>query len=167
MKNLEDIYDYFDNATTILIVNKNDSRILSSHLTDYIYKHSKLQKYEIDKCKGLLKRLEKYTSRIIKFNFDFSKFQISSSNARIDNDLGDLILLSYNNNLKLLFEYDLPITYGINRIPSMYRFDLIILVKDNQAIILKSRMYRDGDIINLSSLLRKIKLDKLSNYKES
>ena len=160
MKNLEQILEFVNDSTTILIVSKNNSKILSNHLTNYVYKNSKLQKYDIDKCKALLKRLEKYKNRIIKFNFDITKLQISSSNARIESDFHNLIELAFNNNLKLLFEYDLPITYGINRIPFMYFFDLIILVNNNEAKIIQNRKYynTEKEVFNLDIFLRKIKL---------
>jgi len=182
MKNLDEIYEYVDESSMILIIN-NNAKSLMNYLFDNIYKKSTLQKYKFEKCKGIIGKITKLKEKVIKIDIDLNKVQFSSSNNN-RKKLSEFIILNSiisENKSKILFKTDLS-SYKeyvdfkniTQTIPSYSAFDLIILIDKEHLKIIRyqSNGLGLGDmILNIDQLLRRVKLkqiqDRLKKYENN
>ena len=108
MKNLDEIYEYVNDVTTILVIN-NTSKLLLDSLYNSIY-----NKYSASKCKcntrnHLMRKFSVIKSKLIRVDFDLKNAQFSSSTANSKTTEDFKLLKSYliENNSKILFKTDL------------------------------------------------------------
>ena len=176
--NLEKIYKYVNsdkNSTMILIIN-NNSKSLLNYLCDTIYKKCTLQKIEYDKCKGLIKRVEKHQEKIIKIDLELNKIRFTSSNNpnKLYSDFVILRSIAFDNMSKLLFKTDLSsykeyvdIKNLRQNIIAYDHFDLVVLIDKDDIKVLKrkgvgyARKDLDKGTFPIDQLLRKVKLKQI------
>jgi len=174
---LNKVHEYVNDSTMILIIN-NNSKLLLDYLFNLIYKKNSLQKYEYDKCKGIIKKIEKLKDKIIKINLDLNKVQLTSSNNRkkILTDFMVLRSIVDANCSKILCKTDLStykeyvdLKYLYTSIPSYDVFDLIFFIGKENIKIIKKRgvdytsRNLDKVTFNMDQLIRKTKLKQLKN----
>lgn len=186
MKNLDEIYEYVNDVTTILVIN-NNSKLLLDSLYNSIY-----NKYSASKCKcntrnHLMRKFSVIKSKLIRVDFDLKNAQFSSSTANSKTTEDFKLLKSYliENNSKILFKNDLSSYSDIlttlkfqayRLIPQYSIFDLIILIDKQDIKILKYEsenksfnMFsnygnKENMIFNIDSLIRKVKLSKIKKF---
>lgn len=187
MKNLDEIYEYVNDVTTILVIN-NTSKLLLDSLYNSIY-----NKYSASKCKcntrnHLMRKFSVIKSKLIRVDFDLKNAQFSSSTANSKTTEDFKLLKSYliENNSKILFKTDLSylgethtkileiLKFQAFRLIPQYRiFDLVILIDQKDVLILNyqtdSKSYslfnnygnKENMCFNIDSLVRKVKLSKI------
>jgi len=183
MRTLDELYEYVNDSTMILVINNNSKSLLDSLYTS-IY-----NKYSLSKCKcntrgHLMRKFSTIKSKLIKVDFDLKYVQFSSStaNSKTIDDFDNLKLYLIENNSKILFKIDLSSytdLFEILRfqqyklIPQYMIFDLIILIDKKDIKILKYEtenksfnMFsnygnKENMIFNIDRLIRKVKLSKI------
>jgi hypothetical protein len=182
MKSLDEIYEYINsdnNLAMILIISNNKSKSLLNYLFNTIYKKCTLQKIEYDKCKGLIKRVEKHLKKIIKINLELTKIRFSSSNnpAKLYTDFVLLKSIVFDNMSKILFKTNLTSYKNYVDLKNLREsiiaydiFDLIIFIDKDDIKVLKSRKRNLDGVFLMEQLLRKVKLkqiqDRLKKYEK-
>ena len=173
MEILDKINAYVEKSTMVLII--GDSNLLLNMIFNSIYNKCPLKKYEYDKCKGLIRKLEKQKKKIIKINLDLNKIRLSSSNnpKKLLEDFISIQSIIYNNYSKILIKTNLKnykeyvdTTNISNSIPICSTFDLIIYIKKTEIEILKRDIenfwfHEDKKYPIDQQLIRKAKLLKL------
>jgi hypothetical protein len=181
VESINDIQEYVDKSTMILIINNNAKSLLNS-LVNSIYNKCALIKYEYNKTKGLIEKVQKHKEKIIKIDLDLNKIQFTSSNnpKKLNSEFIILKSIILGNKSKILFKTDLS-TYKEyvdfknlrNYIIAYDTFDLIILIDKTDIKILESINYsrRYLETFSIEQLIRKVKLkqiqDRLKKYENN
>jgi len=175
MENLEEIYKYFQEPTTILIINNHSTKVLDSFF-DIVYNKTIARKINIKSRKGLFYKLMKIKNKLIKIDFELDSVQFSSSKtkSKIFKDFIDIKESLTENNSKLLCRTDVRLNKKIeaDKIYNYYLtniFQLIIFIDKEEIKLIKHktescRYYNDsGKTFNITKLVRGTKIKKLSN----
>ena len=116
-----------------------------------------------------MKKISIIKQKFVRIDLDLSKIQLSSSNSRerVQNDFKTLKDYLIENNSKIIFKNNTKLKFDIisksiySYIPLYYIFDLVIFIDKKEIKITKNDYNHDNCIINIDSLIRKIKLKKL------
>ena len=185
MESINDIHEYIDKSTMILVIN-NNAKSLLNYLVNSIYNKCTLPKYEYTKTKGLIERVQKQKEKIIRIDLDLNKIRFTSSNnpKKLNSEFVILQSIIVENKSKILFKTDLS-TYkeyidpkNIERSIVAYDiFDLIILIDKEDIKMLQRPIYesqrdyrpeKERKKYPLDILLRRVKLkqiqDRLKRY---
>lgn len=188
MRTLDELYQYVNDSTMILVINNNSKSLLDA-IFNRLYNKYVAPKCKCTTSKGLMLKLSKIKNKLIRHEFDLKKIQFSSSNtnSKIRNSFNDLQLFLMENNSKILLKLDISsykydsddkfdirterFLYGV--IPQYDIFNLIIFIDKKNIKIIKyqtdkkhfnmfnSYGFKEKYIFNIDSLIRNTKLKKI------
>lgn len=172
MENLDEIYKYFKEPTTMIIINNNSKKVLESFI-NIVYKKIKSKKQTINSRKGLYYKLTNIKNTFIKIDFEFNSLQLTSSKANFIKDIMSVKTALTENESRLLCCTDFKKNENID-LKNMYRnhlnhiFDLVIFIDKNKIKLIsyntKSFQYYNdvGKEFNISKIVRSTKIKKIS-----
>lgn len=173
MENLDNIYKYFEEPITMLVVNNNSTKVLDEFFK-LVYKKINTRKIEIRSRKGLFNKLLTICGKVIKLNYELSSIQFGSSKSTINKDFKEIRVALEENNSRLLCRTDVRLNSQLD-VKRIYHsninnhFDLIVLIEKDKMILIKCHtksfmFYNDnGTEYDISRLVRSTKLKKISN----
>jgi len=172
MENLEELYKYFNEPITILIINNNSKKVFDRFF-NIVYNKIDTKKINIKSRKGLFNKIITTKNKLIRIDFDFNSIQFSSSKSRMREDISDIINSLIENNSRLLCRTDnyLNKNIDIQNIHRYYlidKFEMVILIDKEEVKLIKHQTksfiyYNDQDkTFNITKLIRSTKIKNLS-----
>ena len=164
MRNLEEIHNYVEVSTLILVIN-NNSRSLLDSFYNLIYKKYPYKKSAVKSSKGLMKKISMTKDKLIKIDIDFKKLQFSSSNtsSKLWEDFLTIKACVIDNKSKILFKANQNYK-NIEQFSII--FDLIIMINKTSIKLVRTPdrywNYGDDNLFSIDKLTRSTKLKQLN-----